>query len=416
MEWPRLFVPSSADDSDELTGAPSEPSWVLDAFVHVTLGADAIEVLTGLDAMGALALHPLDERHERLSSIRAHLAHAEVASPARRRVESARDGLWLFALELVEQLPDAPGPNDPIYLYGTMWPAADPTMPGVRGQLACTRGDLLRGLVDGARWAFRFPPDEGERVPRAFHMLLPGDRADALATGRGLVLAYPAMDPGLIGSHAGNDLLVVDLTRDVLAALYADPDREPPAGDDEPLPVTDRAAALSALEADGWEIDEADGVARRKDPEGGFLKRLVGGKTTTPLPREGGIDDFIAIAERELTRLPGWPTAASQALFARVGPWTGGFGRTRLPAVQAATSPRVPAPPEPPREPARPAPRPPDRATPRARRDDWMQDFVSAHAERRPQLTRVAPPPPRAAPTTTAPPKSARPDWMKDFD
>src|SRR5688572_10764291 len=126
MERPRFFIASdhtdNKDDGLDPAGAPSEPAFVLDAFMHVTAGSAshaASEVITGLDALGALGLWSLDTRDERLSSLRSHLTHAEVATPQRRRIETARDGLWLFALELIEQLPDAPGAIDPVYLYGT---------------------------------------------------------------------------------------------------------------------------------------------------------------------------------------------------------------------------------------------------------------------------------------------------------
>jgi len=402
MERPRFFIASEHSDDPP---APSEPAFVLDSFVHVASGK-AVEVLTGLDALGSLGLWPLDARDERLSSLQAHLTHAEVATPARRKIESATDGLWLFALELVEQLPDAPGANDPVYLYGTLWPADDPSAPGQSGQLTSTRGDVLRGLVEALRWAFLYPPDPNERTPRAFHLMLPGDRADAIAAGRGLVLVYPAMDPGLLLEHAGNELQILQIFHDLLAALYKDADRVRPRHPDdnpEPLPVPDRQAFLDDLEGHGWELDAASGSATQRGDDGGFFKSLFGSKTRIKLPAQATIEDYTRRARAELARLASWPSPASEALFARVAPWTGTIASPRAP-MPTPTAPKAPAP---------PASASPTAGPRRAAQGDWMKDFVAAHTPERPQLTPVRP----AAPARTdAPRRSGRPDWMKDFD
>jgi len=394
MELPRFFLPS-AHDVDGPEAPPGEPVHVLDRLVHVSDGV-AVERLVGLDAVGALVVTDGDDRQALLGSLRAHLAHAEVQSARLRRVEAARGGLWLMTIELLEQLPDAPGPNDPVYLYGTLWPADDARALGQRGQLTTTRGDVLRGLVEGAAWAFTYPPDEHERVPRAFHLALPGDRADELAAGRGLVLAYPAADVALLGAHAANELQVLHLYHDVLAALRVDVDhpRDDDAGGD-PLPVPDLTDVVKDLVDDGWTVAADRRSATRAAPRAGFLSRLFGGRETMALPAPATVEDYTRRARRELERLAAWPSPASRALFARFGPWDG----TKAPL--ATRSPRAtPTSPDP--SPSAPVARPPSGsgAAPRAARDEWMRDFVGEHAPHRPRLT----------------PVRGRPDWMKDFD
>jgi len=412
MELPRFFLPSAHDVEGELA-PPTEPTFVLDLFVHTRAGEAPREVMTGLDALGALSLHEADRRDERLGSIRQHLAHAEVGGAGLRRVEAGAGGLWLFAVELLEQLPDAPGANDTLYLYGTLWPADAPASPGVRGQLTTTRADVLRGLVEAERWAFRYPPDEAERVPSAYHLMLPGDRAEVVRAGQGLVLAYPAMDPELLGSHAGNELQVLGFFHDVLAALRRDEEHD--GASEDVLPVPDVTGFVNDLVAQGWVLSEDGRSATRERDGAGFFQRLFTAKETIELPAPATIADYARRARAELARLPGWPSAASEALFSRVAPWTGALARTS-PSVptRAVTTPRAPEA----TAAATPAPRPPCATTgglARPSRDEWMQDFLGQHAGRAPELSRVKPTRPvRPEPIPTQRP--ARPDWMKDFD
>ncbi len=390
MEFPRFFLPSES----EATTA-SEASYVLDSFHLGGVG----EVMVGLDAAGALLLEPLDNPGERLPSIRAHLAHAEVATASKRGLDAAPGGLWLMALDLVEQLPDAPGVNDPIYLYGTLYMASGDGR-GTRGQLTATRGDLLRGVLEGLPWAFRYPPDAHDRIPRAFHALLPADRAEAIEGGHGLVLAYPAMDPALFGDHAGNELAVLAMLHDTLAALLADPERDGSAR--SPLPVPDRAVFVSDLEARGWTIEEdEDGAAwaTREPVEGGLLKRLFGGKERLAIPPQATVELYAERVRAELGGLTGWPSRASRALFARVqSPYMGDTSRRGVPVIAMPRPPAHEPPPPPP-------PRPPPADLIRARRDEWMQDFVGQHRQHQPRLTPLG-----------AEPRAKRPDWMKDFE
>lgn len=385
LQLPRLFVASSGSKQP----APVEPSWVIDRLVVAgpDFGADGREVVVGLDALGGLALHA--ESEDLLPSLRAHLAHAEVTGQRRRIACASSDatGLWLFAVELVEQLPDAPGINDAVYLYGTLYPASDAAAEGVRGQLTSTRADLLRGFVDGFDHAFRFPPDEAERAPRAFHLLLPGDRPDALAQGNGIVLAYPIVDTALLGEHAGNDLALMGVVHDLLAAMRTEIGKLPA------IPVPDRSAALDALRAEGWDIDERTNVAK-KAPDGGFFGRLFAEREEIPLPTQATLEAYAALARETLAHVAGWPTATSRALFARVG----AAGSTRRTIAQRP----------PPAAP--PVPSAPSIAA-RAPRKDWMRDFLDAHEA--PRLTPVRPEPARPEPTR---PDPARPDWMSDFD
>ncbi len=418
-ELPRLFVASSADTA-EVSQAPVAASWVIDRLVIAgpDFGADGREVIVGLDALGGLALRSAEGQGDPdgdgalLSSMRAHLAHAEITSQRRRVACASADGsgLWLMAIELFEQLPDAPGVNDAVYLYGTLYPAWDAAVPGIRGQLTTTRADVLRGFVDGFDWAFRYPPDESERVPRACHLLLPGDRPERLGEGRGLVLAYPLVDPALLGDHAGSDLALTSVLHDLLAALRTDLGVAHPS----PLPVPDRAAALEALRADGWEIHEHDDVARRK-PDSGFFGRLFADREEVALPAQATLERYAALARDALAKIPGWPSPTSRALFSRVG----NAGPIRA-TLAARAAPRAPAPtPRPhPRPRPRPPPHPHARPHARARSPEWMRDFLDQHAAHSPQLTPLRrPPSPSPSPSPSSPPSSTpRPDWMRDFD
>lgn len=272
-------------------------------------------------------------------------------------------------------LPDAPGLNDALYVYGLMY--APQAKSPVEGQLTVTRGDLLGALVDGVLHAFAYPPDA--HGSRAVHALLPGDRADMLALGRSIILALPLAPTWLPECPLSNDLVAAQLLYDVLAALRRE------LGVKDPLPVPSRATIEAELVAQGWKI-EGDEAVRAKST--GLLGALRGSEKKR-LPRQGTLDELVAEARAALTNLPGVPTAEALALRARVG------GRQRIKTPIAPTPVQLPPP-------AQPRPRV------ESDRGEWMRDFVDAH--RAPSR-----PPPRVSTPARAISKEATPAWMEDF-
>jgi hypothetical protein len=304
------------------------------------------------------------------------LAFHDVASVGRKLELDAQE-LYIFDLQTIEMLPDAPGLNDPLYVYGLMYSTRDGTP--IEGQLTVTRADLLGALVDGVQHAFLYPPDA--HGTRAVHALLPGESADMIALGRGVILALPLAPTWLPECPLSNDLVAAQLLYDVLVAL-----RRELRLNTHTLPVPNRATIEAELTAQGWKI-EGDEAVRAKST--GLLGALRGSEKKR-LPRQGTLDELVSEARIVLTNLPGVPTAEALALRARVG------GSQRIKTPIAAPTP-VQLPP-----PAQPRPRV------AADRGDWMKDFVDAH--RAPSR-----PPPTVSTPARAISKDATPAWMDDF-
>jgi len=399
VNLPRYFIPHAATPAEPVTPDAAAIVHVVDTFRLESTQVLEPEWLVGVDALGNPHVVPASERGLLSATALSQLAHHEVASGRTPRRIAASE-LYFLAVELVEHPANAEGFNDPVYLYGHLsgpWPGAAPQR--VPGQLTVTRGDVLAGLVHGAREAFHYAPTpESPAAPHGHHALLPGDRPDVLASGRGLVLAWPAVPPELQVGNASNGPMVSRLLHDVLTQLQEDATEHqgPEALIRMELPVPSRAMAIAELELRGYEVKGDVAVLRRQHP--GLLTRMAEWLRAekVKVPREAGTAEFLDLARQALAALPGWPTETERALRARVRP---GGGVPASPAVPhaVASAPR----PLPPRAPPRP-PRP----------EDWMRDFLAEHQARQPQaprprITRVKPPPPSAKPGT--------PDWMADF-
>lgn len=386
MAMPSRFVAST-------TAAPraavvDEPAALEDvrAVVRLRGRAGVTELVVGTEHAGEVRV-VANERVQLEQRAQTQLAFHEVASG--RAIEVAADELFVFDVQVVEMLPDAPGPNDALYLYGVMR-GPYPALPGrpiasVDGQLTVTRADLIAGLLDGVANAFAYAPEP--RGSRCVHALLPGERAELLEAGRGVVLALPLAPAWTLDAIVSNDLVSAQMLYDVLHALRTD------LGITEPvLPVPSRALVEHNLVAAGWRIEGNEAVRPVKT---GLLGSVFGGNVQRkPLPREGTLDELIAEAKAVLARVPGAPSAEVIALQR---------GRVR--------SPSLPPPPPPTPRPSSPPPIPPS-AAPRPRvetsRSDWMKDFVEAHRA-----------PARQKPTVTVPARAVTPDatpsWMEDF-
>ena len=375
------FVPSVAPAREAVGG---EPAAIEDVRCVVRLrGAGGIrEHIVGTDAHGNVVV--TGDRGRLGQRARGELAFHDTATSG-RVLEMDTDALYIFDLQTMEMLPDAPGPNDALYVYGVLYGPypeyVDAPVVPVEGQLTVTRADLLGGLVDGAAMAFAYPPDE--HGSRCVHAMLPGERGDAIETGRGVILGLPLVPTWLPECPLSNDVVVAQLIYDVLSALRAD------LGVTQPLPVPNRAALEAELIAQGWTI-EGDEATRAKK---GFMASLRGSEKKQ-LPRQGTLDELVAEARAVLSRMSGVPTPEAQAL------------RRRMQRMQTApVSPKIPVA-------AAPPPSLPARAQPvpkvRTDKSEWMKDFVDAHRA-----------PSRPAPRVSTPARAvshkATPAWMEDF-
>ena len=382
------FVVSGGAPRDPIE---SDPETVEDIRAIVNLrGANGIHELVIATELGG-GIRVLDGRDGLAKRAKAQLAFHDVASG--RTLDLRADELFVFDLQTIEMLPDAPGLNDALFLYGAMrgpYPQVlGAPVRAVDGQLTVTRSDLMRGLVDGVDNAFSYAPDA--HGSRCVHALLPGERASVIDEGRGIVLALPLTPGWLLDSPVPNDLVAAQLLYDVLSALRADVQMPPIA---TPLPVPSRAALERTLIAAGWKITGNEATR----PKGrGLIGSVLSGTERRTLPREGTLDELVADARAALASVPLPPTLEAAAIARRTAP--------------PARVPMQPPPIPPPRPRAKTLPPPVPAPRPRVEtpKTEWMKDFVEAHRA-----------PPRPAPRVSQPARVVSteppPSWMSDFD
>jgi hypothetical protein len=330
---PRYFTPRSGAESH-----PASPGVVhaLDVFI-LHYGSTAVEWIVGLDRGGNLGAQRLDPFDALPANLRSQIAFHEVSGGARRVM--GLDGLFLFEMRLLEQAPDCPGVNDPVYLYGSLVGPLHarsvdgaPPIHRTEGQLTVTRGDLLAGLVAGAGWSFHCPDGNRGKMARTLSLLTGADLIDTVRAGHGAVLIYPLLgvDADVYSMAPGNEEIVSRILYDLLFAWWKDVAREsPPAHRDaEGLPVPSRPQHERQLVRQGFEI-KRDMAVRPKDGWAGALPGSLG-EDRRRLPMEGDTDDFLDLAAEALARSSDWPSPSVLALHQAVRGPSGRWGLRQL--------------------------------------------------------------------------------------
>lgn len=151
---------------------------------------------------------PATARRELSAKAQAQLAFDELTR--RRRMVIDADELFVLDAQLVELPPDVPGIDDPLYVYGTLrgpFPAGIAAgARGFDGQLTISRGALLDGLRTGVA-GVRVHPGPRRRPVRARRGA--GRAAPkVIASGRGLVLAFPVPPRITLDDDVANEPLV----------------------------------------------------------------------------------------------------------------------------------------------------------------------------------------------------------------
>jgi hypothetical protein len=260
-------------------------------------------------------LHLVDVTPALPVALRAAIHQHELAAGLRTL---AVDEVWLLDVDALEQLPDTPGTNDPIYLTGTLsgpWPEAPRS---ARGRVALTRADWLAGVTAGEPHAVR--AGEG----RCLHAAIPVSREDELAAGRGYALAFALVPREIQPSEPSNEGVVAQLVHDVLGALRADLQAAKVAHwlVREKLPVPSRSALEAELVADGWKI-RGNSAVRPLGPNAGlsgFLSMALGvdWDRRILLPKEAPLGAFLDLARKMLVSFDDFPDARANALARRV--------------------------------------------------------------------------------------------------
>ena len=399
---PRYFVARSSASLPALHSALL--AFVTDSFRIPFAGPEAC---VAVDRAGTLHVFTENVQTALPAALRAELGRHELAlaRPCRQLPAAT---VWVLAVEGLDQPRAAPGLNDPIVLEGTLYgPFGAPSAPGRHaGGLTVTRGDLLSGFADAAADAF-VTTGLGGKVARCLHAMLPAGE-----TGRDdIVLAYLLTPSELAPTDAGNEPLVAQLLFDVLVALQHDlreiDGKHPFVA--TVLPVPDRRAVEEALEQDGWQIRGNEAVnlsSTFRSGLGGLLVDVLGvpEDRRRKLPREAGVDEFIALAREAVHALGGWPNVRYRAM--REGAW----GPVPAPSVPKSSGP-----------PAAFLPKPVS---------DWQSDFGSAvdvaagpslqsqnQGVKRLLSRQVdTPAQPKKARHSDPRKRDARPTWMDDFE
>ncbi len=427
---PRYFVSRSDSEwSEQGIISTLEPVHAIDSFFLGGRHVVEREWLVTIDAAGFLGALCDEQLSDLPEVVQQDLAFNEVIGSAASR---SMDGIefYTFHLEALEQPPETPGLNDPVYLYGTLYgpfpSASEENLRGIQGQLTVNRLDLLAGLVNSAPYSFHYQTGAAGSTSRCFNILLPGDREEEIARGKGLVMAYPLM-PGEIGlGDPWNEFLVSSLIFDMLAALKEDLEQEKI---NHPLrnmtlPVVSRFSFEKELEAQGYVIKGE--MAMRQPNVAGLLPNILPDVMKNPLPKavtnaigkvikdkftlppEGTVDDFIALARDTLKNLPGYPPPRAKALQNRV--------HTASVEARGGASRKQAAPPKPVKTPQGTVATPPP--VRKQKKAEWMNDFIVTHRQpesppetRLTNLSNVA-----SKVQNTAPPKNPKPEWMNDFE
>ncbi len=390
-----LFVPRP--DRLPTKSRIERPDEIRDVLAVVRLrGGGVRELVIGLDLGRVIRVVGTRDLPSRA---RKQLAYHEEHRPI---VTIRADALYVMDVQAIERQPDAPGADDPLFLYGVVrgpYPEALSTgVAGIEGRLATTRGPLLDGLLGGIERAFVY--EHGRCGTSCTNVALP---FDAASSQRAVVLAFPLVPMGEDGS---NEVVAAQLIHDVLGAMRTD------LGDDlatDPVPVPNRTTYENELVAAGWKI-KGD-VATRRAGRGRGLASLFTPARHQKLPAEASLDDYATLIAKHLARLPSWPNPARSLLRAKLG-----IGRVRKrtktqppPATKPPrgrkrkkAKPRAAPPPPPP--PSRRRPRTTARGLTAPKRAEWIRELVEDHVK-----------PSRARPRVTTPARatgSRVPKWM----
>jgi hypothetical protein len=402
---PRYFVPSEAHA--RVSAAARGPLVHCADSFRLLSGGRSEDVIVGVDRTGELsyatgAAHTeLSEQARRELGVH-ELLCATAQRPHARTISAER--LFLFEMEFLEQV-SGRELNQPVYAYGTLLgPIASEVSTRIRGQLTLTRADLLEGFAIGSAFAFRCADALG-RTRSVHHALLPAARAEEIAQGRDVLLAYPLPPAELAEEDLENAAIVQLLVAELVQGLRKDLERE------------ERAR--------------------------GLLQKWFGADRATSLaePENADFAASMGLVDAALRCIPAWPSARASALRARIVDESALAGRATTHARPQVTQ-KAPdarseaASPAPSAVQAAVAPRAPLWKKPGDAPPDWTRDFLPEQHRNDPAANFVSWKAPRSA---KKPPdgtdwmddfrasaqsddaasgheKATRPDWMRDFD
>lgn len=423
-QLPRYFVAHSA--SADAVDDDGELLHVVDTFFVGSRHLKEREYFVVVDQFGNLRTVPGEKRGQFSEMLQNELAFNEISRNRSPRLIEANN-VFLFNLQLVEQVGGVPGWNDPVYLYGTLSEtvSTEKAIAGIKGQLTVTRGDLLEGLINCADDAFRYGSFAGSagNFSQCFHITLPGDTEDEIRRGFGIVLAYPLFPPELLLTDVSNEIIISQLIYDLLSSLKEDFKREQISHPlvSTVLPVPNRLEIEQKLTSQGYLIEGERAVKKTVSGEGfkGFLASVFGAlmNDDLTLPPEGTTQDFLALARETMRHLQNdyvSPRIIALKDCLKAAP-AGQTNEVFVPPPIIKTPHQMP----PVSIPVAPPVRLENRTKTENEPPDWMRDFIAVH--------RQSDAPPKITSTTNLKPpiissesiisgQSRRDEWRNDFN
>ncbi len=297
---------------------------VLDIFVLGSRHRTDQEWVVGLDALGELVARPLADAELMSGACKDLAHHGAVAGGTPRRLDF--DAVHIMTVETVEHVQSEASLRHAVYLYGRMRgpiPETGGAGHGVDGMLAVSRAEILQALAWAANRCFQVAASDAGASARCAQLALPGEGANTLAQGRGLVLAYPLFPAEVSFDDPSNDMLVSHLAYDVLRSLQNELVRADSGARfvAETLPVPSRAEVISKLRAQGFSID-GDTAIKKNEADGvtGWLGNVFGvGVKKVLIPPEASVDVYLELAGQALELVAEWPSGASRIIAERTG-------------------------------------------------------------------------------------------------
>lgn len=278
---------------------------VLDCFQYAqSLDQPFSTCIVAHTSEGALVLVDATDRATLPAHVKEQLLSHEALCPLRFLVGLRQ--IFLLDIGALEQVPDTPGMDDPLWLVGKLYgpfsfgQTQQPLVSG--GKLSITRGEFLEAAMLGAPHAMHMVGEH--RSGRHYHLLLPGDEQAAISQGMGAVLAYPRQ-----GIESGNAPETAALLHDVLRALQEDLKRALAKGG-----FADQYVPQPLDRVDSQQ--EARAVTAPKEPR--LLDRLMGlfivQDNSAQPPAFGRVEDFISLVGIALSSMGSSRSGRMQAL------------------------------------------------------------------------------------------------------
>ncbi len=269
IRLPTYFLPRSEQEAAQSVVRGRLPQRLIDVF-HLRATPHALPqlvVVIGSLLGSELIVVSEDEISELPMDVRAQLQAYQVTQRNQFRVITVRE-LFILTVEAVEQHTRVAGYNDAVHLFGSLQAQIECDPSGIRitpfhheGRLHVGRLDLLSAWQAGLAHLFHNPAHANESM---HHLFLPAAPPQEVATGKGVVLAYPLLNSE-VTARWDNQSFVLRIAYDLLIRLQQEMN-ETKHGNSfawAKVPVPNRQRVEQELRLDHYEI-QGDWAIKRE--------------------------------------------------------------------------------------------------------------------------------------------------------